>query len=293
MEYLCNDRDMFPIGEFELFKPETASNNDPNTILLWVQGVEKLSMIKRRDNVIRHVYFDTLSIAGLKPTDVVNDDSRQHIYFEKGRNDNYFLLQQNTGRPKLICFDEDFHIKKVLFNDQWEQYPAFFKRDFDLDTLYIAILRQGIEPLDFRNVILKDFRVDLTTLRAEEVRLDFKERVFHYGKPDKHNVYWLFTNGFLYSYNASNNALDSIYICNPVEKGFNVANIIKGSNYPTTLHRNSSTFWISFFPARQLYKINLQKKRLKGYLRRCMDQKDCDLPGDFMIFILLIPQGFI
>jgi two-component sensor histidine kinase len=279
MEYLCHDRDMLPIGEVDIFRPELSAENDRNNILLWIQGIEKLSMIKMRGNVIRHVYFDTLSAPGFNVKDYMNEDARQNIYWEKGRNGNYFLLQQKAGRPKLTCFDKNLHVKKILFNDEWKDYPAFFKREFDPDTLYIAMLRPGTEPLDFRNVVLKEFRIDLATLSAEEVKLNFRQRAVKYGAVDMHNVYWLFSNGFLYSYNPGNNVLDSIYICKPAEKGANAVSMIKGYDYPTALHRNSSTFWISFFPVRQLYKINLETKKIDKVFKTCMDQKDCDLPG--------------
>ena len=52
----------------------------------------------------------------------------------------------------------------------------FSARSFDPDTFYIAIMRPGTEPLDFRNVVLKDFKVDLNSFKVEEVELDFKDR---------------------------------------------------------------------------------------------------------------------
>jgi hypothetical protein len=84
------------------------------------------------------------------------------------------LLQQNDKRPKLICIDKNFQIKKALFNDEWKQYPAFFSQSFDPDTFYIAIMRPGTEPLDFRNVVLKDFKVDLKFIQSREVQLEFQ-----------------------------------------------------------------------------------------------------------------------
>ena len=280
MVCLSNDREMLPIGDLEIFKPEEGMMNDRNNILLWIQATEKLSMIKRRGNVIRHVYFDTLSITGLKPNDYSNTDPRRttSIFFERGKNDNHFLLQPGPGKPKLICLDKDLRIKNAVLNDEWKRYPAFFRREFDPDTCYIAILRPNAEPLDFRNVVLKDFRIDLNTLKAEEVNLNFKQRIRRYGDEDAHHVFWLFSNGSLYSYDPQRDILDSIYICKPAEKRSS-PNLIKEFNYPTVLHKFSSTFWISFLPARQLYKINLKTRKIEKILKTCIDQNDCDVPG--------------
>jgi len=277
MEYLCNDRDELPIGEFEIFKPESAMTNEQNNILLWVQGVEKLSMIKERENLMHHIYFDT-SVTGVKREYFTNNDSRQHIYLQKGRNGGYFLLQQNPLRPKLICLDQSFRVKKVLLNE-WSQYPAVFKMNFDPDTFYIAIMRPQTEPVDFRHVVLKDFRIDLNTLHVEEAQLSFRQRVYRYGSSDYHNVFWLFSNGFLYSYDPAKDILDSIYICKPTEKKPNAITMVKGYNYPTLLHKNSSTFWISFFPARQLYKINLETRKIEKIFQTCIDRNSCGIPG--------------
>ncbi len=284
MEYLINDRETLPIGDLAKFKPETEIENDKNNILLWVDGFEKLSMIRKRGGIVRHMFFDTLSVPGIMPSDYLNPDSyqkpgRQNIFFEKGRNDQYFLLQQDQDRPKLICFDRDLRIKGVLLNDEWKKYPAYFSQDFDPDTVYIAVLRPGIEPLDFRNVVLKDLRIDLHSLKAEEIEMDFGQRVIRYGQADKYKVYWLFSNGYLYSYNSLKKKLDSIFICKPAIKGANRENMIKGFNYPTLLHKNSSTFWISFSPSKELYKIDLITKKVDKIFKPCMDQPDCNIPG--------------
>ena len=284
MEYLINDRETFPVGDLAKFKPETEIENDKNNILLWVDGFEKLSMIRKRGNIVRHIFFDTLSVTGIMPADYLNPDSyqklgRQGIFLEKGRNDQYFLLQQNQDRPKLICFDRDLRIKSVLLNDEWKKYPSYFSQDFDPDEVYMAVLRPEIEPLDFRKVVLKDFRIDLHSLKAEEIELDFKQRVRRYGQADKYNVYWLFSNGYLYSYNSQKKSLDSIFICKPAIKGAARENMIKGFDYPTLLHKNSCTFWISFFPSRELYKIDLITKKIDKIFRTCMDQPDCNIPG--------------
>ncbi len=278
MEYLSNDKELFPVGDLQLFKPETPVNNDRNDILLWVRGFERLSMIRKRGDVVRHIYFDTLSATGIKPRDFLNT-GRQNIYLEVGKNEQYFFLQQNPGRPKLICLDKDLRIKKALLNDEWKQYPAYFSPDFDPDTLYIGILRQETEPLDFRNVVLKDYRIGLHSLEANEVMLDFNQRIRRYGQKDKQGAYWLFSNGFLYSYEPNKNILDSIFICKPAAKGSNVENLIKGYDYPAVLHNPSSTFWISFYPVRELYKINLVTKKIEKIFKPCLDQPDCNIPG--------------
>ncbi len=281
MEYVVNDASM-PIGDvlwFETEKKIVNSSIKENDILFWIQGPEKMSMIKKRSDVIRHLPFDTLSVSDIQPKDYDNSDGHQNIFFEKGRNGNYFLLQQNEKRPKLICLDNNLQIRKALFNDEWKQYPVFFSQSFDPDTFYIAIMRRGIEPLDFRNVVLKDFKVDLNSLKVEETELDFKHRVWRYGNADADNVYWLFSNGALYSYDPQKNILDSIYICEPAEKGSYTLEMIKGYDYPTVLHKKSSTFWIDFMPKRELYKINLKTKKIDKIFNCCFDRVDCSIPG--------------
>ena len=281
MEYVANDADM-PIGDVKWFETEKKISNSGikgNDILLWIQGPDKMSMIKRRGEVIRHLPFDTLSVTDIQPKDYENTSGRQTIFFEKGDDGNYFLLQQNEKRPKLICIDKNFKIKKALFNDKWKQYPAFFSQFFDPDTLYIAIMRPEVEPLDFRNVVLKDFKVDLNSFMVEETELDFKHRVWRYGNADADNVSWLFSNGTLYSYDPQKNIFDSIYICKPAEKGSYALEMIKGYDYPTVLHKSSSTFWIDFIPKRELYKINLKTKKIDRIFKCCFDRTDCDIAG--------------
>ncbi|HEV8284525.1 MAG TPA: ATP-binding protein [Chitinophagaceae bacterium] len=281
MEYIVNDASM-PIEDVLWFETEKKISNPrikENDILLWVQGSDKMSMIKKRGDVIRHVPFDTLSESDIQPKDYDNTSGRQTIFFEKGKDGNYFLLQQNDKRPKLICIGKNFQIKKALFNDEWKQYPAFFSQSFDPDTFYIAIMRPGTEPLDFRNVVLKDFKVDLNSFKVEEVKLDFKHRVWRYGTSDADNVYWLFSNGTLYSYDPKINILDSITICKPASKGYYPEELIKGSDYPTVLHKNSATFWIDFIPKRELYKINLKTKKIDRIFKCCFDRADCDIAG--------------
>ncbi len=278
MEYLTHDKNMFPVGEFQKFKPETAVKNDRNNILFWVAGFEKLSMIRKRDRFVRHVYFDTLSTAGINPEEYINT-GRQSTFFEKGKNGSYFLLQQNPGRAKVVCLGRDMSVNQALFNDKWKEYPAYFGREYQPDSLFIAILRPGTEPLNFRDIVLKDFQVDLHTLKVKEIQMDFSQRVWRYGSVDIHNVRWLFSNGYLYSYDPSKGALDSIFICRPASKGSHSENLIKGYNYPTALHKSTSTFWISFYPVRELYKINLITRKIDKILRPCMDRPECKIPG--------------
>ena len=281
MEYLVNAVDM-PIGDVRWFDPEKKIDNSgikENDILLWIQGPEKMSMIKKRNDVIHHVPFDTLSVGNIQPKDYDNSSGRQNIFFEKGKNGNYFLLQQNEKRPKLICLDNNLRIQKVLFNDKWKQYHAYFSQVFNVDTFYIAILRPGSEPLDFRNIVLKDFKVDLNTFKVEENNVDFMQRVLRYGNVDADNVSWLYSNGFLYSYNPQKKILDSIFICEPSSKGSYPQELIKGYDYPTVLNKNTSTFWIDFIPTRELYKINLKTKKIDKIFKCCFDRADCDIPG--------------
>lgn len=280
MQFLTPDRESLPVGDIRIFDVDKGINDGSNNIALWTIGYEKLSIIKKRESAFRHIYFDTLSFTGVKPQDYMNGrEARQNIFFEKGRNDLYFLLQQNPQRPKLICLDKELRIKNVLFNDEWKQYPAYFRQEFDPDSFFIALLRPEQEPLDFRNVVIKDFRVDLKTFNVLEEKLDFKQRVWRYGSADKHNVYWLFSNGTLYSYDPKKNILDSIYICKPREKKSHPANLIKGYDFPTLLHKSSSTFWISFFQDRELYKINLGTKKIESVFKTCLDRTDCSVPG--------------
>ena len=140
-------------------------------------------------------------------------------------------------------------------------------------------MRPEVEPLDFRNVVLKDFKVDLNSFMVEETELDFKHRVWRYGNADADNVSWLFSNGTLYSYDPQKNIFDSIYICKPAEKGSYALEMIKGYDYPTVLHKSSSTFWIDFIPKRELYKINLKTKKIDRIFKCCFDRTDCDIAG--------------
>ena len=155
----------------------------------------------------------------------------------------------------------------------------FSARTLILIHFISLFMRPGIEPLDFRKVILKEFKVDLNTFNVQETVLTFEQRVLHYGYADADNVYWLFSNGNLYSYDPQKNILDSIYICRPSEKKSYPLELIKGYDYPTVLHKNSSTFWIDFIPTRELYKINLKTKKIEKIFKCCLNRPECEIPG--------------
>jgi len=280
MKYLADETDILPIGNWHLFSPENSIGGpEERNNLLWIAGTEKISIIKQSKHIIRHMPFDTISATGIQPKDYENTDGRKNIFFVKGKDDQYYLLQQDPGRPKLICLDNNLNIKHALFKNEWAAFPAYFSPDFDPDTFYLAIMRRGDEPLDFRTVVTKDFRVDLHTYKVEEMNLNFSQRVWRYGCADATNTYWLFSNGFLYSYEPGKNKLDSIYICKPAEKRSYPRELIKGYDYPTVLHKNSSTFWIDFIPTKELYKINLNTKKIEKIFKFCIDQKDCFVTG--------------
>ena len=282
LEYLTDEKDIFSVGEWRWFKTENKlvnGNDKDNKILLWINGVEKISMIKKRRGLVKHVPFDTLTNAGIQPKDYINTDGRQNIFFEKGRKGEYYILQQDEVRPKFICLDENLKIKKVLFNNEWKEYPAFFTQDLSLDTFYIAFMRADIEPLDFRKILVKEFKVDLKTFQVHEVQLDFRQRVWRYGNADANNVYWLFSGGTLYSYDPGKNILDSLYVCDPYSKEFYNLELIKQYDYPTVLHKQSSTFWIDFIPRREIYKINLRTRKIDKIFKCCLNKPDCTIPG--------------
>jgi hypothetical protein len=133
MEYLVEDPGTFPIDDLNFFIPEVPMNNtklNDNRILLWIFGKEKLFIVKRVNPGIRHIPFDTISATGIQPRDYDNSSERQTVYFEKGRNNQYFLLQKNEDRPKLICFDSNLHVKTSLFNNEWKQYPCILQEVF-------------------------------------------------------------------------------------------------------------------------------------------------------------------
>ena len=286
-EYLKYDPDLLPLGRMDWLLPEkdlknANKTNDNN--LLWIIGDKGLSVLKKRNPLIRQIHVEDKSEAGISPTDYANRDAVRtsipfhNMYLEKGSYGNYLLLQQNAGRPKLIRFDRNFTITGSLFNDTWKYYPAYFNPVIHSEDLYIAILRPGEEPLDFRKVVVKDFKVDLGTMKANEVSLTFPERVWRYGAADAENVSWLFSNGWLYSYDPQKKIFDSLFVCTPGSKRKYTISRIKGYDYPTVLHKKSSTFWISFIGDRELYKISLKKRKVEKILRSCIDRQDC-LPG--------------
>lgn len=280
-EYLYHDPELLPLGKLNSFYIETGAvlNRSQNENLIWLSGDNGISVIKKRNLVARQIPFDTISVSGIKPADFENADTRKSIFFEKGKNNTYFLLQQNAGRPKLICLDRNLHITKALFNDQWKQYAAYFNTVFNPDTFYIAFMNQDTVPLDFRTGIVKDFKVDLKTFKTEEIKPDFSHRVQYYGTVDADNKYWLFSAGYLYSYEPQGNKLDSLFICKPNEKKSYQLELVKGFDYPTVLHKNSATFWIDFIPTRELYKINLKTRRIEKIFKSCWEKNGCEIPG--------------
>jgi len=291
-EYLDDDPDLMPLGKVDGFLPETnmrSNDNNRNNDLLWIIGSKGLSVVKKRNSQVKQIPFEKISVGGITPDDYVNrivlkqETSFKNIFFINGFHNDYLLLQQDEGRPKLLRFNKDLHITNVLFNDEWKRNPAYFNPELSSEYLYIAILRPSKEPLDFRNVVVKDFKVDLRTLKAEEVNLNFSQRVLHYGAPDNSNKYWLFGNGYLYSFEPKNDKLDSIFICAPKAKQ-PYPNRIKGYSYPTVLHRNSSTFWISFPSDKELYKIDLKKRRVAKIFKGCLDQKGCLLSSVYQLY---------
>jgi two-component sensor histidine kinase len=282
MEFLTDESRSFPIGMFEMFSIEKGKTHESDDILFWVVGYEKLSIIKKDNSIIKHVYYDTSSIS-IKPSDYLqNEESRINQFLEKGRDGRYYLLQKDAGRPKLICFEKDFRVKTIVLNNDWKQYPAYFSRDFDPDTFFVALLKPGIAPLDFRHAVVKDFRVDLNTFRVDEIKPDFKHRVRYYGVADNDDVFWLYSNGHLYSYDTRKDKLDSLFICDPATRKGSPVNLVKGTDYPTLLHRPSSTFWISFYPNRELYKVDLKSRRIQRILKTCPESSDCVIPGTVM-----------
>ena len=276
-EYLVNDPDLLPMGEQFRFFPERVANSSAklNNNLLWVTSKDGLAVIKKKNSVVHQFPFDTISLSA---GDYENPNGRMNMFLEEGRN-HYYLLQPDPGRPKLICLDRDFHISHTLFNDEWKKYPAYFNRDFDEDNFYVALMRPGVEPLDFRSVVIKDFRVDLRSFKTEAIKLNFNERIWRYGARDAANNYWLYSAGYLYSYNPENNILDSIYICKPAAKGPYNLKLVKGFDYPTVLHKSSSSFWIDFPAARELYKINLKTKKIDTVFKCCFGGKECTIPS--------------
>jgi two-component sensor histidine kinase len=289
-EYIVHDSELLPIGETVQLPPKTnmlknVTENDEN--LLWIMGNKGLSVLKRRNQLVKQIRFEEESIDGITPTDYINRDAKEKIpfknlFFVKSIDDSYLLLQQNEGRPKLLRFDKNLHITHALFNKEWKDHPAYFNPRISSADFYIAIMRlhPKDEPLDFRNVIVKDFKIDLRSMKMDEVNLSFSQRIWRYGTADATNTFWLFSNGYLYSYNPQNNLLDSLFICAPrAKQGF--FNRVKKYDFPTVLHKNSSTFWISFISDKELYKIDLKKRKIDKIFKSNLEQKDC-LPGSVL-----------
>ena len=283
-EYLEDESVLLPLGKVDAFLPETnmkTKDNSKHDNLMWIIGDRGVSVLKRRNSQVKQIPFENISVNGITPMDYINRDVLKqnirfkNIFFVRGLADDYLLLQQNEGRPKLLRFDKNLHITDALFNDEWKKYPAYFNPELSSESFYICILRPELEPLDFRNVVIKDFRIDLRTMKAEEAKLTFSQRVWRYGAIDAANVSWLFSNGYLYSYNLQKDQLDSIFICAPDEKMPYKNSRIKGYDFPTVLHKNSSTFWISFVADKELYKIDLNKRKIDKIFKSCLDQKDC------------------
>src|SRR5688572_1572854 len=258
--------------------------------LLWIIGDRGLSVLKKRSSWVKQIPFEKRSVGGITPVDYINRNvfkenitPFKNIFFARGLADDYLLLQQNEGRPKLLRFNKDLHITNALFNDKWKKYPAYFNPILKSENLYIAIVRPTIEPLDFRNVVIKDFEVDLRTMKAKEANLSFSQRVWRYGAPDTSDVYWLFSNGYLYSFDPQKDRLDSIFICAPRAKK-PYRNRIKGYDFPTVLHMNSSTFWISFIGDKELYKSDLKNRKIDTIFKSCLDRKDCLLSSVYQLY---------
>ena len=287
-EYLVHDPQFLSLGKMDLLLPETRAIssdkiNDDN--LLWINGDKGLSVIKKRNSLVKQIPYEETSIGGITPDDYLNiQGAFKNIFFVNGFHDDYLMLQQNPGRPKVIRFDKDLHVTNVLLNDKWKQYPVYFNPILNSENFYIAILRPDEEPLDFRNVVIKDVRVDVNSMKTEEEDLTFPQRIWRYGAADRMNVYWLFSNGYLYSYDPQRKQLDSIFICKPLAKKLYSNSRIKGYDFPTVLHKNSSTFWISFIADKELYKIDLKKRQIDKVFKSCLDQKDCLLSSVIQLY---------
>ncbi|HET6769907.1 MAG TPA: histidine kinase, partial [Chitinophagaceae bacterium] len=283
-EYVVHDPDLLPIGEtIQLIPRESMEIKDRDNYehLLWILGNKGLSALKKRNPLVKQIPFENLSIDGITPTDYVNRDvfkediPFKNLFFVKGLDDHYLLLQQNAGRPKILLFDKNLRITHALLNKDWKDYPAYFNPLVSSEEFFIAILRPQDEPLDFQNVVIKDFKINLRTMQMHEVFLSFSERVWRYGAVDANNLFWLFSNGYLYSYNPKIDLLDSIFICKPLSKGKYSASRIKGYDYPTVLHKSSSTFWISFIANKELYKIDLKKKKVDKVFESSPERRGC------------------
>ena len=108
---------------------------------MWLVSDKGLSVLKKRNTLVRQIPFDTLSI--LLPNLLYYENSEAHntIFFENGYDNTYYLLQQDAGRPKFTSLDTDLRIKKVLFNDKWKNFPAYFNPEINSNSFYISMLR--------------------------------------------------------------------------------------------------------------------------------------------------------
>ena len=282
-EYLNHDPELLPLGKMDWLLPETnmkpGDKTDDN--LLWILGDKGLNVLKKRRHLVKQIPYEEKSVDGITPGDYLNRDVTRetgffkNIFFVRGLSDNYFILQQNAQRPKLIVLDKNLRVSRALLNDKWRQSDAYFNPMLDSDSVFMAMLRPGVEPLNFRTCVVKDVKINLRTLTTEEINLDFHDRVYRYGATDAENVRWLFSNGFLYSYDLKSRTLDSIFICEPRSKRPYPNSRIKGYDFPTLLHKESATFWISFISDKELYKIDLKKRKVSKVIKSCLDRKDC------------------
>jgi signal transduction histidine kinase len=281
-EYLEDDTEFLPFGKLQWILPESnmhGGNSIEDNYLLWLLGDRGLTVLRKRGDFVRHLPFDHSLGKGVTPGDLVNRDEIKekgdfkNIFFSRF-DDGYIILQQNEDRPKLLKFDKNLHNTHALFNDTWKKYPAYFNPVIEGTNFYLAILRPGDEPLDFRKVVVQDFKVDLQTMQTEEINLNFNQRIMRYGTADADGVYWLFSNGSLYSYDDSKKILDSIFICKPLSKKPFKLNRIKGFDFPTLLHKPTSTFWISFLANKELYKIDLKKRKIVKILTSGLGKTD-------------------
>lgn len=268
--FIQSDEDMFPVGKWKSFEAEEGES------LIWINTANQLYAIKKRNERIDHISIQ--NHPDVQPADYDNASGRQTVFFLKGNSGKYFLLQQNHNRPKFIVFDSDLQIRQVLLNKkEARELPAYFNPEITGKDFYVALMRPGIEPLDFRKVVVKDIKVNLENFETSEVNLSFNERVKYYGQQDGNNNTWLFSNGFLFSLSPTGK-LDSFFICKPWEKKGYPLEFVKGFDYPVQVHKKTNTCWIAFISTKELYKIDLVKKKIAAVYTCCND-RECYIPG--------------